>query len=81
VPDAKTIWLFAEQIKNLEQEGLLFDRFDDDLDRQGFQAKSGLIVDGSFVEAPKRRSTKDENLQIKQGEIPATFSANPLVLA
>jgi IS5 family transposase len=81
VPDAKTIWLFGERLKNLELECLLFDRFDKELDRQGFAAKSGLIVDGSFVEVPRQRNTREENEQIKRGEIPVTFSANPHVLA
>jgi len=81
VPDAKTIWLFAEQLKNLELECLLFDRFNELLDTSGFKVKSGLIVDGSFVEVPKQRNTKEENAQIKQGEIPESFSANPHVLA
>jgi len=43
--------------------------------------KSGLIIDGSFVEVPKQRNTKEENEQIKKGEIPKTLSANPHVLA
>ena len=43
--------------------------------------KSGLIVDGSFVEVPRQRNTKAENEQIKKGEIPETFSANPHILA
>ena len=48
VPDAKTIWAFSEQLKNFEREQALFDRFGEELDRQGFKAKSGLIVDGTF---------------------------------
>jgi IS5 family transposase len=81
VPDAKTIWLFAEHLKNLELERPLFDRFNKLLDASGFAVKSGLIVDGSFVEVPKQRNTKAENEQIKKGEIPETFSANPHVLS
>jgi IS5 family transposase len=81
VPDAKTIWLFAEQLKNLGLERSLFDRFNAVLDASGFAVKSGLIVDGSFVEVPKQRNTKAENEQIKKGEIPETLSANPHVLA
>jgi len=81
VPDAKTIWLFAEHLKTLELESLLFDRFNALLDTSGFAVKSGLIVDGSFVEVPKQRNTKDENQQIKNGEIPETLSSNPHVLA
>jgi Transposase and inactivated derivatives, IS5 family len=80
VPDAKTIWAFAEQLKNHGLETELFDRFDEELDRQGFSAKGGLIVDGTFVEVPKQRNSRDENAQIKNGEIPQTFSKNPNVL-
>jgi len=81
VPDAKTIWLFGEHLKNHELESLLFDAFDEFLDASGFSVKSGLIVDGSFVEVPRQRNTKEENEQIRNGEIPESFSANPNVLA
>src|SRR5215469_17786881 len=81
IPDAKTIWLFAEQLKHLGLERSLFDRFNAELDSSGFAVKSGLIVDGSFVEVPRQRNTKEENEQIKNGEIPESFSANPNVLA
>jgi IS5 family transposase len=81
VPDAKTIWFFGEQLKDLGLERVLFDRFNEELDRQGFKAKSGLIIDGSFVEVPRQRNTKEENAQIKNGEIPESISSNPHVLA
>jgi hypothetical protein len=48
-------------------------RFHAELDRQGFAAKNGSIVDSSFVEVPKQRNTREENEQIKQGEIPDTL--------
>ena len=81
VPDAKTIWLFSEQLKQLDLEQELFDRFDEELDRQGLQAKSGSITDGSFVEVPKQRNTKEENSQIKSCEVPERLAANPHVFA
>jgi len=81
VPDAKTIWDFSEQLKRLELEHQLFDRFGEELDKQGFQAKSGLIVDGTFVEVPRRRLSKGENEQLKAGEIPETITSNPNVAA
>ena len=81
VPDAKTIWDFANQLKILELESLLFDRFGEELDRQGFKAKSGLIVDGTFVEVPRQRNSKEENTQIKACEVPESIASNPHVLA
>jgi IS5 family transposase len=81
VPDARTIWLFGKQLEELKLERDLFDRFNEELERQGFNVKSGYIVDGSFVEVPKQHNTKEENEQIKKNEIPETLSANPHVLA
>jgi len=81
VPDAKTIWRFAEQLKELGLERKLFEQFEKELVRQGFAAKGGHLVDGSFVEVPKQRNTKEENEQIKNGEVPETISENPHVLA
>jgi IS5 family transposase len=81
IPDAKTIWLFAEQLKGLGQERVVFDRFDAYLVAEGFHAKSGLIVDGSFVEVPKQRNTKEENEHIKAGDVPERIADNPHVLA
>jgi IS5 family transposase len=81
IPDAKTIWDFSNQLKDLGLERDLFDRFNEELDAQGFLAKSGTIVDGSFIEVPKQRNTKEENKQIKNGEIPDSISSNPHVLA
>ena len=72
--------LFRIDLMNHGLETELFDRFDEELDRQGFSAKGGLIVDGTFVEVPKQRNTRDENTQIKNGEIPQTFLENPNVL-
>ena len=57
VPDSKTIWQFRE---TLIQEGIieaLFYRFNQALDDQSIFAKTGQIVDASFVEVPRQRKT------------------------
>jgi IS5 family transposase len=76
VPDAKTIWLFREQ---LTQAGLikqLFTQFDEFLRKNGFSAKKGQIVDASIVSAPRQRNSRDENKDIKKGSIPSHWSDN-----
>jgi IS5 family transposase len=76
VPDSKTIWLFREQ---LNQEGLiktLFEQFDEFLRQNGFAAQKGQIIDASIIAAPKQRNNRDENKQIKEGQIPADWSEN-----
>lgn len=81
VPDAKTIWDFSNQLENLGLERELFDMFNKELDKQGFAAKGGYIVDGTFVDVPRRRLSKEENEQLKGGEIPESVSSNPHVLS
>jgi IS5 family transposase len=58
VPDAKTIWLFREQLAEAKLIKKLFDQFDDFLRENGFSAKKGQIVDASIVAAPKQQRRK-----------------------
>jgi IS5 family transposase len=68
VPDARTIWLFQENVveKHLEEE--LFGLFNQHLDGLGLFVNEGKIVDASFVEVPRQRNTREENEKIKAGE-------------
>jgi len=79
VPDAKTVWAFREQLAQLDLMKALFNDFDYQLDAQGYKAQKGQIVDASFVDVPKQRNTREENQQIKAGEIPQRFEDNPNV--
>lgn len=77
VPDSKTIWKFRE---TLIQEGVieaLFYRFNQALDDQSIFAKTGQIVDASFVEVPRQRNSRDENDQLKKGQTPESWKAKP----
>jgi len=66
VPDAKTIWLFREQLKEKELIKPLFDKFDDFLRTNGYQAMQGQIIDASIVSVPKQRNSRHENELIKE---------------
>ena len=70
VPDAKTIWLFREQLTEAGLAKELFRQFETVLEESGFAAKKGQIIDASIVQAPKQRNSREENAQIKQDEIP-----------
>lgn len=76
IPDAKTIGLFREQRVQHPLDETLFDWFNRQLEQQGYQAKKGQIVDASFVDVPKQRNNREENAQIKAGEIPERFQEN-----
>ena len=55
----------------------LFEQFNRYLDRQGYQARKGQIVDASIVPAPRQRNSRKENAQIKLGDVPADWEAAP----
>jgi len=76
VPDAKTIWLFRERLAQAKLIKKLFYQFDDFLDKNGFSARKGQIVDASIISAPKQRNSRQENKDIKNGNIPDDWSEN-----
>jgi transposase, IS5 family len=76
VPDAKTIWLFRNELTEAQLTKVLFDQFDSYLQEHGFNAKKGQIVDASIVKVPIQRNSKDENKKIKSGEKPSDWSTN-----
>ncbi|MBK1860116.1 IS5 family transposase, partial [Cerasicoccus arenae] len=43
----------------------------------GLIASCGKIIDASFVEAPKQRNRRQENEQIKRGEVPERIAKKP----
>ena len=77
VPDAKTIWLFRNQLAERELMKKLFERFDRFLSGQGFQAKGGTRVDASWVEVPRQHNKRQENEEIKASQLPKSFQENP----
>lgn len=73
IPDEKTIWLFREKLTRKGLIDRLFKRFNRYLDRHGFHAKKGMIVDASIVEVPVQRNSREENEAIKTGKKPADW--------
>lgn len=68
VPDARTIWLFKE---NLTQKGVveqLFEQFSNYLESLGLFVNEGQMIDASFVEVPRQHNHRKENEKIKAGE-------------
>jgi IS5 family transposase len=76
VPDAKTVWLFRERLREAKVFDRLFEQFQRALSSQGVKLNSGQIVDASFVEAPRQRNTREENETIKDGAIPKDWTDN-----
>ena len=74
VPDAKTIWLYREQLTRAGALARLFGRFDAMLAERGFLAMGGQIVDATVVEARRPRLTKEEKATLRDGGTPEGWS-------
>ena len=70
VPDAKTIWLFRDNLVKADAMRELFDTFSRQLEAAHLITRTGTIVDATFVDAPRQRNTREENVRLKAGEIP-----------
>jgi len=74
IPDAKTIWLFRNNLTQANVTEELFRLFNRQLESQGIITHTGTIVDATFVDAPRQRNTREENKTIKEGEIPEEWT-------
>jgi IS5 family transposase len=77
VPDEKTVWVFREDLGKLGLVEVLFAKFHEQLNRQGYTARKGQMIDASFVEVPRQRNSREENTQIKAGETPESWDKTP----
>jgi IS5 family transposase len=68
IPDANTIWEFKEALKDFEIDRILFDKFNEMLEIKGIISHKGTIIDATFVTAPKRHTTQNDNDHLKKGE-------------
>jgi len=79
VPDAKTVWLFRERLKQMKLIEVLFARFHEQLAAQGYVARAGQMIDATFVEVPRQRNNREENAQIKAGQTPTDWQKESLI--
>jgi IS5 family transposase len=77
VPDAKTIWHYREQLKKHEIIHEIFSLFTEKLQNASLMLKDGAIIDASIVQVPRQRNTREENKQVRDGEIPQEWKDNP----
>jgi IS5 family transposase len=70
IPDENTIWLYEDKLAKSDAGKELFDQFFSAIAEKGYVTRTGSIVDASFVEAPKRKNTKEQREKLKKGEVP-----------
>lgn len=73
-PDAKTIWLFREQLVRVGAMKKLFERFDAALHDAGYLAMGGQIIDATVIAAPRQKLTDDEKAAVRGGGTPPGWS-------
>lgn len=78
VPDAKTIWLFRDNLTSGGMIEKLFSYLDKQLDKDGIIVHKGKLVDASIVEVPIQRNSREENKQLKEDQVPEDWSENKL---
>ena len=73
VSDAKAVWLFRKRLKRWQLVADWFQRFQAPLAAHGDMARAGQMVAARLVEAPRPRSSREENTLIKSGTPPADW--------
>ncbi len=76
VPDAKTVWVYCEHLKERGLVDKLFSELLTQIDAAGFSACKGQIADAAIAPVPKQRNTLEENRQIKAGDGPEAWGDN-----
>ena len=75
MPDAKTLWVWRERLKTRDLIGDISAAVSGQLQRAGFLARGGQIIDASIVNAPIQRNRREENEAIKQDRVPDDWNA------
>ena len=70
IPDATTVYLFRERLREAGIIEELFEMFDEYLKSKGLTARGGQIIDATLVPVPKQRNRREQNEEIKRGKLP-----------
>ena len=73
-PDRTTIWTFKERLIKAGAAERIFEAVSRQLDRHGYIARGGQMVDASIVPVPKQTMNKDERAIVQQDAMPAEWS-------
>jgi IS5 family transposase len=74
IPDRTTFWTFRERLMTAGASETIFEASNRELDKHGYLARGGQIVDASIVPAPKQHFHKGEKALIKEQAMPIDWS-------
>ncbi len=79
VPDARTLWRFKQRLADKGLGGqTIFEEVGRELQRRGYIARGGQMVDATIVQAPITHVTSQEREVINRGEKPEGWSKKRL---
>ena len=64
---------FVSAFRGLNLVDVVFAGFHQQLAEKGYIARAGQMIDATFVEVPRQRNTREENAQLKAGEVPEAW--------
>ena len=70
IPDSKTIWLFRDRLAQAGVGHQIFEQVQQQLQKHGYMARCGQIIDASLVQAPVQRNKREEADTVKEGTMP-----------
>jgi len=70
IPDRTTFWTFRERLMAVDASETIFEAVNRELDKHGYLARGGQMIDASIVPAPKQHLSKDEKALIKEQAMP-----------
>ncbi len=73
-PDRTTIWTFKERLIKAGAAERIFEAVGRQLDRHGYIARGGQMIDASIVPVPRQTLQKDEKEIVQQDAMPAQWS-------
>jgi IS5 family transposase len=74
IPDRTTYWTFRERLIKAKASESIFAAVNQQLDKHGYLARGGQIVDASLVPAPKQHIPKAEKEMVKEQAMPINWS-------
>lgn len=77
VPDSKTVRHFKNSLAQAGIVEQLFALLDKELNKHSIIVHKGKMADASFIEVPRQRNTREENKQLREGDLPRQWKGNP----
>jgi transposase, IS5 family len=70
IPDRTTIWTFKERLIQASASESIFEAVNRQLNKHGYIARGGQMIDASIVQAPKQSLSREEKAMVREDAMP-----------